>query len=452
MSPPFSIPPSPSAPVPPTLLQPPGLYRTVLSNGITLVVLENPLADIVAARLLMASGYSLETPANTGLMSFLMALLTKGTSRLTAAAIAETVESVGAHLSTDAAADYSVISLKTVSADFEAMFSLATEVLRDPSFPEAEIDLERRLTLQYLRSLREQPFTVAFNQLRQQIYGDHPYGLAGLGTEASLVALQRPDLVAWHRQQVRPDNLVITMVGRIDAEAAVALVERTLGDWCCPQSPRPQVSFPPMSPGCPWAVVPQATQQSVVMVGYGAAPVQDPSFAPLKLLNTHLGNGLSSRLFVELREKRGLAYDVSALYPTRLGRSQFVAYIGTAPENTATALQGLRQELDRLRHHPLTEGELQTAKNKLLGQYALGKQTNAQMAQLLGWYEVLGLGIGFDQRFQDQVAAVTVADTTAAAQIWFEQPFVTLLGPEAVVMAVEQTDGEGADHGEDCGN
>jgi predicted Zn-dependent peptidase len=83
---------------------------------------------------------------------------------------------------------------------------------------------------------------------------------------------------------------------------------------------------------------------------------------------------------------------------------------------------------------------LQTAKNKLLGQYALGKQTNAQMAQLLGWYEVLGLGIGFDQTFQEQVSAVTAADTTAAAQAFFEEPFVTLLGPEGVVSAVQPTD------------
>ena len=440
MSPPFSTPPSPSAPITPSLGHSPGLHRTVFPNGLTLVVLENPLADIVSARLFIASGYSLETSANRGLMSFLMTLLTKGTSQLSAAAIAETVESVGAHLSTDAAADYSVVSLKTVSADLEAIFTLATELLRDPSFPEAEIDLERRLTLQYLRSLQEQPFTVAFNQLRQQMYGNHPYALPGLGSETSLTALQQPDLVAWHRQQVRPDNLVITMVGNIRLEVAVALVKRTLGDWCCPQNPRSQVTFPPITPGSPWAVVPQSTKQAVVMVGYGAAPVQDASFAPLKLLNTHLGNGLSSRLFVELREKRGLAYDVSALYPTRLGRSQFVAYIGTAPENTATALQGLRQELDRLRHHPLTQVELQTAKNKLLGQYALGKQTNAQMAQLLGWYEVLGLGIDFDQAFQEQVSAVTAADTMAAAQAFFEEPFVTLLGPEAVVSAVQPID------------
>ena len=109
--------------------------------------------------------------------------------------------------------------------------------------------------------------------------------------------------------------------------------------------------------------------------------------------------GLSSRLFVELREKQGLAYDVSAFYPTRLGRSQFVAYIGTAPQNIPIALAGLQKELLRMTTTPLSEQELQVCKNKILGQYALGKQTNGQIAQAYGWYEVLGLGVAFDGGF-----------------------------------------------------
>jgi predicted Zn-dependent peptidase len=161
--------------------------------------------------------------------------------------------------------------------------------------------------------------------------------------------------------------------------------------------------------------------------------VQHPAYAALKLLNTYLGNGLSSRLFVELREKRGLAYDVSAFYPTRLGQSQFVAYIGTAPDNAATALEGLRFEVERLRDVLLSDDDLQAAKNKLLGQYALGKQTNAQLAQLLGWYEILGLGIEFDQQFPDLVNAVTALDAEAVAQDFFRDPAIVLLGPETAI-------------------
>ncbi|MBE9197399.1 insulinase family protein, partial [Synechocystis sp. LEGE 06083] len=142
------------------------------------------------------------------------------------------------------------------------------------------------------------------------------------------------------------------------------------------------------------------------------------------------GNGLSSRLFVELREKRCLAYDVSAFYPTRLGSSQFVTYMGTAPENTAIAIAGLRAETERLCAQALEEEEITAAKNKLLGQYALGKQTNGEIAHLFGWYETLGLGLGFDSEFQEQVKAVTAPDAQRVAQNYLAEPYLSVVGPE----------------------
>jgi predicted Zn-dependent peptidase len=180
-------------------------------------------------------------------------------------------------------------------------------------------------------------------------------------------------------------------------------------------------------------ICPLETQQSVVMLGYLAGSVRHPDYVALKVMNTYLGNGLSSRLFVELREKRGLAYDVSAFYPTRLDASQFVVYMGTSPQNTAIAIEGLRAEVVRLVNVPLSEEELQVSKNKLLGQYALGKQTNTQLAQIYGWYETLGLGIDFDRQFQADVMAVTAADVRAVAQKDFVEPYLSLVGPEAIV-------------------
>ncbi|WOD38723.1 pitrilysin family protein [Nodosilinea sp. E11] len=421
-----------------SLLQAPRLHRTVLANGLTVLVLENSVADIVSARIFIRAGSAFETPQQAGLVSFLMGLLTKGTAKLSSMAIAETVESVGASLGTDAAADYSVISLKTVSTDFAEIFALAATVLRQPSFPLDEIDLERRLTLQQIRSMQEQPFTLAFNQLRRDMYGDHPYALPGVGTETTVEAITQQDLLDFHRQHMRPDNVVVTIVGRITPEAALTQVERALGDWSVPAVPLPALTLPAVTTAPTCSVVTQETNQSIVMVGYSAASVKHPAYPALKLLNTYLGNGLSSRLFVELREKRGLAYDVSAFYPTRLGLSQFVAYIGTAPENTATALEGLRFEVERLCTSLLSDEELQSTKNKLLGQYALGKQTNAQIAQLLGWYEILGLGVEYDQQFQDMVAAVTVLDAEAVAQEFFRTPYISLLGPETAVRPVAQ--------------
>ncbi len=430
--------------------------RTVLDNGITVLVWENPAADIIAARIFLRAGSRWENFAQAGLSHLLSAVITKGTETLSSLEIAERVETVGASLSADSTTDYFLLSLKTVSADFEDILSLAGELLRSPTFPQAEIELERRLTIQAIRSQQEQPFTVAFDQLRQMMYREHPYALSGLGTEESVARLSREDLVNFHRTHFRPDNMVISLSGRIDSGTAVDLVNHVFGDWYSPKDPLPSLTLPAVESNPVRAAIAQETQQSIVMLGYLAPPVGNSTigtsgtqnsshssaafypdslrdYVALKLLNSYLGNGLSSRLFVELREKRGLAYEVSAFYPTRLDPAQFVVYMGTAPENTAIAVEGLQTEVDRLRHHLLDPEDLQAAKNKVLGQYALGKQTNAQIAQIYGWYETLGLGIEFDRHFQEQVAIVSAEETQEVAQRYLVEPYVSLVGPSTVV-------------------
>ncbi|MBW4574994.1 MAG: insulinase family protein [Aphanothece sp. CMT-3BRIN-NPC111] len=409
------------------------IHRTVLENGIVVLAVENPAADIIAGRIFIRAGSRCEPQEQAGLSHLLSTVLTKGTKQLSSLEIADRVESIGASLSADAASDYFQLSLKTVSADFADMLQLAGELLRSPTFPEAEVELEQRLTLQDIRSQQEQPSTIAFDQLRQAMYGQHPYALSILGTQATVSALSRSDLQHYHQTYFRPDNMVISLAGRLTAEDATALVEEVFGDWQPPQKPLPVLHLPSVTPQPRRIISPQETQQSIVMLGYLASSVQEADYATLKLLNTYLGNGLSSRLFVELREKRGLAYEVSAFYPTRLDSSHFVVYMGTAPENTAIALEGLQTEVERMSTTQLTSNELQASKNKLLGQYALGKQTNAQLAQVFGWYETIGLGIEFDTRFEEDVNSITPEIVQQVACRYFIEPYVSLVGPEKAV-------------------
>ncbi|TVP58904.1 MAG: insulinase family protein [Nodularia sp. (in: Bacteria)] len=409
------------------------IHRTVLNNGIVVLVAENPVADIVAARMFVRAGSCCETREQAGLAHLLSAVMTKGCDGLSSWELAEQIESVGASLSADAATDYFLLSLKTVTSDFSEILTLAGRILRSPTFPEAQVELEKRLALQNIRSQKEQPFTVAFSQMRQVMYQNHPYAMSILGDETTMGGLSRADLVQYHQTYFRPDNLVISIAGRVTLEDAVALVEQVFGDWQIPAQSLPLVTLPEVQAEPQHRLQPVQTQQSIVMLGYLGSSVSCPDYAPLKLLSTYLGNGLSSRLFVELREKRGLAYEVSAFYPTRLYPGSFVVYMGTAPENTSIALQGLRQEVDLLCTTEVSETALQAAKNKILGQYALGKQTNGQIAQIYGWYETLGLGLDFDQQFQELIASVSVKDTIASACKYLQEPYVSLVGQETAI-------------------
>ncbi|AKG22075.1 M16 family metallopeptidase [Calothrix sp. 336/3] len=420
----------------------PNIDRTVLNNGIVLLVTENPTADIVAAKIFLRSGSSYEKREQAGLTHLLSSVLTKGCYGLSSMEIAEQVESVGASLGVDASSDYFLLSVKTVTSDFAEILELAAKILRSPTFPETQIELERRITLQDIRSQKEHPFTVAFDQLRHTMYQDHPYAMSALGYENTVSKLTRDDLVNFHHTHFRPDNVVISIAGRITSEEAETLVNSIFGDW---QNNSPELevlNFNQITVEPRQVLTAQQTQQSIVMLGYFAPGVFSADYAALKLLATYLGNGLSSRLFVELREKRGLAYEVSAFYPTKLFPASFVVYMGTAPENTKIALEGLHTEVDLLWQSTLEVDALQAAKNKILGQYSLGKQTNGQIAQLYGWYETLGLGINFDQEFQKQISDVTVKDAIAAATQYLQQPYISLVGREEAICSAVNVRGK----------
>ena len=408
----------------------PNLHCSTLENGITLIVVENQAADIISGRFfLKGAGTIAERSEQAGVAHLVSAVITKGTTNRSAWEIADEIESIGAGLGADAATDYFSLSLKTVSADFPAMMKLLSEIMQSPTFPESEVELERKLTLQAIRSQQEQPFNVAFNQLRQLMYPQHPYGISVLGTETSVAALTRDDLLQYHQTYFRPDNLVVSLSGRITPQQALALISETFGDWNQADRPlpTPQINSPIFNPS--QAEIIQDTQQSIVMLGYLGSKVNLEDYPVLKLISTYLGNGLSSRLFVELREKRGLAYDVSAFFPTRLDTAPFITYMGTAPTNTEIAIDGLGSEVERITREILTEEELQGAKNKLLGQYALGKQTNGEIAQTYGWYETLGLGVEFDNTFQATIPPITPERVQQVAQKYLSQPYISIVKP-----------------------
>jgi zinc protease len=415
----------------------PPVHRSQLANGITILTIANPTADIVSGRFFIPAGSRWETPDRAGLAQLLTSVITKGTTHLSALDIADRVESVGAGLGVETTTDYLKLSLKTVKSDLVDIFKLAGEILRTPSFPAAQVELERKLILQAIKSQTEQPFNNAYRQLRTALYGAHPYARSSLGTAETMGQITRQDLVDYHQQHVRPDRLIISLAGRITPAEATDLVNQVFGDWTIPTSAPPLLAAHTVTTQPQYQTEHQSTQQAIVMLGYLAPAIHDPDCIALKLIDSYLSNGMSSRLFVELREKRGLAYEISAFYPTRLDTSHFAVYMGTAASNTKIAVSGLRAEVDRLCLEPLSAAELQTAKDKLLGQYALGKQTNGQLAQTYGWYELLGLSMDFDQQFSTAIGQLTPAQIQAAANKYLSEPYISIISPpEKVAVAV----------------
>ncbi|MGC1393531.1 MAG: pitrilysin family protein, partial [Coleofasciculaceae cyanobacterium] len=181
----------------------PIIHRTVLNNGMVVIAVENSAADIISTRIFIRAGSQRESAEKSGLAHLLSSVITKGTTEKSSIEIAEQIESVGANLSADASTDYFLLSLKTVANDWQEILQLAGEILRSPSFPETEVELEKHLTIQDIRSQKEQPFTIAFEQLRRTMYQNHPYALSVLGTEETVSNLSRADLEDFHQTYFR---------------------------------------------------------------------------------------------------------------------------------------------------------------------------------------------------------------------------------------------------------
>jgi zinc protease len=394
-----------------------------LPNGITLIVTPSNTTDIVAGRIFIRAGSYFDPVDRSGTSNLIATLLTKGTTELSAMEIASRIESVGAGVSAEANNDHIEVSFKSVTADFAEILRLVGEIIRNPAFPAEQVTLEKKLVVERIRSQSERPLTLAFQQLRESIYHSHPYAQPLLGMTSNVMSINRQELVDFHQTYFRPDLITISIAGNVDLKVVEQLVDEVFIDWFLPASAAPAITPHLIEAPAQRQTLAKDTKQSIVMLGHLSVAATDPDYFALRAIDSYLGSGLSSRLFVELREKRGLAYEVASVFSTKVDRSIFAVYMGTANEKVSMAINGLQGEMARLCVAKLSEEELADTKTKLLGKYALSKQTNGQLAYIYGWYESLGLGWDFDQTLSKSIEALTTDKIEEVAVKYFDRPY-----------------------------
>jgi zinc protease len=394
-----------------------------LPNGITLIVTPSNTTDIVAGRIFIKAGSYFDPVDRSGTSNLVATLLTKGTTELSAMEIASRIESVGAGVGAEANNDHIEVSFKSVTSDFADILRLVGEIIRNPAFPAEQVTLEKKLVMERIRSQTERPLTLAFQQLRESIYQSHPYARPLLGVNSNVMSISRQELVDFHQTYFRPDLVTISIAGNVDLAVVEQLVDEVFIDWFLPASPAPAIADHLIESQAQRQTLAKDTKQSIVMLGHLSVAATDPDYFALRAIDSYLGSGLSSRLFVELREKRGLAYEVASVFSTKVDRSIFAVYMGTANEKVSMAINGLQGEMARLCVAKLSEEELADTKTKLLGKYALSKQTNGQLAYIYGWYESLGLGWDFDQTLSKSIDALTTDKIEEVAVKYFDQPY-----------------------------
>jgi zinc protease len=415
----------------------PPLEWIELSGGLPLVIHRRPGPAILAARLAIRGGSSLDPAGCRGAHQLLAGLMTRGCGDLGADALADLVEGAGAALRAEALEDALVLGLKCGADDAAALLPLLPAMVRRPTLAPEQVELERQLNLQTLQRQKEDPFQLAHDQLRHRLYGDGPYGHDPLGIEAELSQLGG--------SQLRPlaDDLgssgaVLVLCGD-PPERLVEILEASLAatPWST-SLPLPAAAMAWEAPADRLSAQHQDTEQLVLMLGTASVALGHPDALPLRLLQSHLGLGMSSRLFVVMREERGLAYDVGVHLPARCGPAPFVTHLSTGADRAGEATTCLLDEWQRSLERPLEPAELALAQAKFAGQDAMGRQTCAQIAERLALVLSHGLPADHVERMLARAALLTAEDLREAARRWLATPCLSLVGPPAAVAAAER--------------
>jgi zinc protease len=413
------------------------LKRRVLAGGLPLLVLQRPGPRVLAARLVIRGGSGADPHQQRGAHQLLAGLMTRGCADLDAEALADRVEGAGAALRAEATEDALILAMHCAAEDAAALLPLLIQMVRQPTLLPDQVDLERQLNLQTLQRQREDPFQQANDQLRQLLFDGGPYGHDPLGIEADLAGLQRAQLQPLVHQ-LGDQGAVMVLCG--DTPAGVEdLLNATLQTYPWPvQAPGSASLSWPASPPGGMACLQEDTEQLVLLLGARTVPYGHPDALALRLLQAHLGSGMSSRLFLALREERGLAYDVGVHFPARCGASPFVVHLSTSAERAAEATFCLLNEWQVLMEQAITPDNLALALAKYRGQDAMGRQTCGQWAERLAL--VLGHGLPVDQIESEleRAAQLTPADLLEAAGRWLPRPSFSLVGPTAALKAAEQ--------------
>ena len=403
---------TPPPPAQPRAVSLPNPTEKTLSNGLRVIVIERHSAPLVAAQLIIKNGGEADPPELAGLGNMTANLLTKGTGKRNATQIAEAIEALGGSLESSARFDASLVGVNVMSSKIGPATEIFADVVRRPTFTEAEVERLRQQTLDDLIVELGEPGSIATYVASRIVFGDAPYGKPLFGTTESITRIDRNAIVKFHGTHYRPDNAILVLGGDIKSKDAFKLAEQYFGDWKNPLLPLPKVAAAkPLAIAVPRVIVVDkldAGQAAVVAVRAGIAR-QDPDYFIGLVANSVL-TGYSGRLNQEIRIRRGLSYGAGSSLSARRDVGPFSASAQTKNPSATVVAELLIKEIQRLSTEPVPDIEMTPRKAVVIGNFARNLETAAGLVSQIGTLALYG--ISFDQinRYIGSVQAVTGGD------------------------------------------
>jgi len=373
---------------PPTAMPPlvlPTFQEQTLSNGLKVVVAERHNLPLVQMSLIINAGWAADPTDKPGVASLTSDLQDEGTKNRTALQISDELKSIGANLNTSSFFDGNVVSLNTLKKHLTKALDIFTDVLVNPTFPDEELTRKKKMYIAQIMQEKREPFTSSLKTFMRILYGkEHPYGqpFTGTGTEESIQAITRADLIDYYHSYFAPNNAVLVVVGDVNADEIIPVLEKGLKTWKAKEVPPVVVSDgPPLSTTQVYLVdKPGAAQSFIIMGNYGVAR-NTPDYYKIQVMNTLLGGKFTSRINLNLREDKGYTYGARSLFLFLKGTGPFLAYAPVHTQYTKESLIELLKELKGITgDKPVTADELQDTKNGIVFGYPKGFETIGQIA------------------------------------------------------------------------
>jgi zinc protease len=409
--------------------------RVKLENGLQLVLSHQPAVPIVAIACLVDGGARVDPPGKAGLAGLTGDLLSEGTKGRSSQDIARLVDAIGAQFSTGSSQDWIELDASVLARDFETGVDLVARSLREPTFPAEEVDRRRAEVLGELVAGDDDPHVVAQRAFRKAVFADGPYGHPVDGTPATVKAIKREDIVAFHRREMNPERTVCTMVGDVETARMREVASARLGDWKTAQAPPPQPTAQP-TPGAAEQIVEMPVTQATIVLGQVGVARSNPDYFPILLMNHVLGGGgFTSRLMQKIRTEGGLAYGVSSSFGSTRLPGPFQIMLQTKLESVADAIRLVRAEVQKLHDEGATDAEIEAAKDYLTGSFPLRLDSTSKLASFLAQVQYFGLGDDYIERYADRVRSVTSEDVRRAAARYLQPDALVqvIVGPRAAL-------------------
>ncbi|MEO5987539.1 MAG: pitrilysin family protein [Candidatus Eisenbacteria bacterium] len=399
----------------------PGLTRTRLDNGLTVIVMPSQRLPLVDLRLVARAG-AVQDPAGKGGVAQLTALLlTQGAGKRSAQQLAEAIEFVGGSLEANAGQEQFTVSAEVLRKDFGLGLELFRDCIVTPNFSAEEFARKREETLGAIASDKSEPSVIAEEKMASFLWGESPLARPARGTEASVTAIQRDDVAAFHKRFVAPDRAILVIVGDVDAKMAIAAATRAFASWKPSGEPLTDPYGPaPTVKGRQVRIIdkPEATQAQIRMACPGVAR-SSPDYYALEVANTILGAGFTSRLVNSIRVEKGLTYSISSRFGMLRGAGSFRINTFTRNEKLRPCVDAVLAEVQKLVDEGPTTAELDKSRNYLTGQYPLGLQAPDDLAGEIANMDFFGLEPQFIQTYNARVRAVTMTDVKRVLKQYF---------------------------------